>query len=815
MHTNSQLELAYRYVTETDCHLFLTGKAGTGKTTFLHRVRKEVSKRMVIVAPTGVAAINARGVTIHSQFQLPFGVLTPDRIQRELSGRRLSRKKADVLRNLDLLIIDEISMVRVDVLEAIGAVLSRYRRDDRPFGGVQLLLIGDLHQLPPVVRDEDVGTLQRHYTTPYFFGSPLLQRAGLRTIQLTHIYRQADDEFIRLLNRVRTDALDKKDLAALNSRYRDTDFIAAHARHHITLTSHNQQARRLNERRLAELRTPLHTYSAVVEGKFPESMYPNDPKLSFRVGARVMFNKNDTSEHRYYNGKIGRIVAIVDEEITVSCPGGERLTVVPVVWENRSYEVHSSTRGVAERIIGTYTQHPLRLAWAITIHKSQGLTFERAIVDAAHAFAHGQVYVALSRCKTFDGIILKSRIGVGSVRTDREVSDYSERAEAEAPTEADLREDRRRYHLNCLREIFSFQSITGLLARLVGIAEEREASIVGSFGDECRALRQEIERFIALTSHRFRACLDRYGTTATSPTDNPDLRVRIAGAVTYFLPLLRNAAERAAGLHFHSDNERVKDQLSTLVDGLRYELRAKILAFGVLKTGFTPASYLRSKALALAPSEDETAPKPVVRDTVGDELLFDRLVKWRKDIAEEKGIPAYCVLHNSVLMAIATDFPECKRDLMDVRGFGAKSWERYGEEILTFVANHTRSPKSEVPPPRDRRPSRDITYELFRRGHPVSAIAAQRSLTEGTIYRHLAEFVRSGSLSVEKILSEEARAAILPTLAADGGLTDRAVYDLLQGTFAYHEIQLARASLPVLDPAGTSTAGENSGECAA
>jgi hypothetical protein len=803
MQTNPELELAYRFVTETDRHLFLTGKAGTGKTTFLHRVRREVDKRMVVVAPTGVAAINARGVTIHSQFQLPFGVLTPDRLRADLRRQRLSRKKADVLRHLDLLVIDEISMVRADVLDAISAVLSKVRRDDRPFGGVQLLMIGDLHQLPPVVREEDQALLRPHYTTSYFFGSRRLQEAEMRTVQLTHIYRQADPTFIRLLNQVRTDQLTGKDLAALNSRYRDADYIAAQADDHITLTSHNRQARRLNEGKLAALSTPLSVFEAEIKGKFPESMYPNDPKLSFRVGARVMFNKNDTADRLYYNGKIGTITAIEGEEIKVECPGGEEVVVLPVEWENRRFEVNAVTQEVDDDVIGRYIQHPLRLAWAITIHKSQGLTFDRVIIDAANAFAHGQVYVALSRCKTFNGIILQSRIGETSVHTDRVVSKHSEQAEASPPTPADLFEDRRRYQLNCLREVFTFGPLVEVLNQLARISLEREASIQGSIHADTLALRERVERELLRTAHRFRSELAEYAQHAALPVDHPELLDRLKKAAGHFLPLLAEVTKEAAGLTYHSDNQQVARALNEQLERLDQFLREKRLGFVVLKAGFTPAAYVKARAQATqlqsqsgsTTTKNRTRPKMTV--TIGDQQLYDRLVDWRNERAAREEKPAYCILPNRVLIGIAESLPENQLELLALHGFGRKSWERYGEELLAMVSSRSpHSVDSPIPvPAKDRRPSRVISYEAFLSGKSVETIASERSLTVGTIYTHLSYFVRTGQLEVKTLLPDEALDAIVPYLNADREVPDSHIYRLLGEEYAYHQIRLARAHL--------------------
>jgi hypothetical protein len=479
MSTNPQLELAYQYVSQTKRHIYLTGKAGTGKTTFLHRVKAEVTKHMAVVAPTGVAAINAKGQTIHSLFQLPFGLLRPGDTRSK--GRKFSKKKVRLLNSLDLLVIDEVSMVRADVLDGIDEVLRHIRRTDEPFGGIQLLMIGDLHQLPPVVRDDERRDLLRMYDTSYFFGSRALKEVNLATIELTHIYRQSDEQFINLLNRVRNDNMDDEVFATLNERYRpDTDSASGA----ITLTSHNNAANQINTSKLRQLDGIQSDFRAKVIGKFPESMYPNSINLSFKVGAQVMFNRND-SDKAYYNGKIGAITAIKDQLITVRCSGDDGVICVnPITWENISYEMNTLTKKVSDNVIGKYTQHPLRLAWAITIHKSQGLTFEKVIIDAADAFAHGQVYVALSRCKTLEGIILRSRIGEQSVKTDRVISNYSEDNANNQPTKADLAADKRAFQRDCLRELFGCRELHDASAALRRALFEHENGLQSGFPSE-------------------------------------------------------------------------------------------------------------------------------------------------------------------------------------------------------------------------------------------------------------------------------------------------------------------------------------------
>lgn len=410
MSDNPQMDLARKFLEQTGINVFLTGKAGTGKTSFLRDLRQSSPKRMIVVAPTGVAAINAGGVTIHSFFQLPFGPHLPG-VLRTGGEKRMnfSKEKIAVIRSLDLLVIDEISMVRADLLDAMNDVLRRYRDRDKPFGGVQLLMIGDLQQLAPVVKQPEWELLGKYYESPYFFDSAALREAKYITLELKHVYRQSDTGFIDILNRVRENTVTPDILERLNSRY-VPGFVPDDKDGYITLTSHNDTARAINERRMAGLDTPPHTFSCDIEGDFPEYLFPTDRELTLKAGAQVMFVKNDpTGLQRYFNGKIGRITRIGESKIEVALDDlAEPVEVEPGEWTNVKYTVDPQTREISETVEGIFRQYPLRAAWAITIHKSQGLTFDRVIIDAAHSFSHGQVYVALSRCRSFEGLVLRT-----------------------------------------------------------------------------------------------------------------------------------------------------------------------------------------------------------------------------------------------------------------------------------------------------------------------------------------------------------------------------------------------------------------------
>lgn len=457
MEKNSELRHAWDFVEHTGISIFLTGKAGTGKTTFLRTLKEKSSKRSIIVAPTGVAAINAGGMTIHSFFQLPLSPFVPEANFKNRFD--YSKEKRKIIRTLDLLIIDEISMVRSDVLDAIDSVLRRFREHEKPFGGVQLLMIGDLQQLTPVVTPEDEVILQRYYDTSYFFGSKALRSISYVTIELTHVYRQQDEEFITLLNNIREGQVSETDLKRLNERF-NPNFEPEVGSDYIRLTTHNKMAESYNEVQLHNLPSKACTFIAEADGNFPEYNYPADFKLTLKRGAQVMFIRNDNNG-RYYNGRIGHVTHIDNEKILVLCPGDDKeIEVQQETWENTKYSLNEKTKQIEAEVQGTFKQYPLRLAWAITIHKSQGLTFEHAIIDAQSSFAAGQVYVALSRCKTLEGLILASPISSSAIINDNQVMNYiSHQTEEAAKSIAALPTLKAEYYRQLLLELFSFTDL--------------------------------------------------------------------------------------------------------------------------------------------------------------------------------------------------------------------------------------------------------------------------------------------------------------------------------------------------------------------
>ena len=463
--------LAARFVNSTNRHVFLTGKAGTGKTTFLHQLAASTHKRYVILAPTGIAALNAKGVTIHSQFLLPFGAFLPEK-QRPLDipegafhdqdtlARRhpLNAIRRNVLRELDLLIIDEVSMLRADLLDAIDFRMRAVRQNRyQSFGGAQVLLIGDLYQLPPVVKDDEWRVMKRYYASMHFFESRVIKEHSYAHIELDKIFRQQDGDFIHILNNLRNNTVTPENVIELN-RYFKPEISMEESDGVITLTTHNYKADELNQRALAQLPGKSQAFEAEVDGDFPQSMYPVLERIELKVGAQVMFVKNDV-EKAYFNGKLAKVEALDKDGIMVRMDTGEPYRLKRETWENKRYVVNAATKEQQEEVLGTFEQYPIKLAWAITVHKSQGLTFNKAIIDVGQAFAPGQVYVALSRLRSLDGLILRTRIDSSVVSSDKDVVAFTNRGGQQEPLPQQLKTSQREYLKHLLAGTFDFSEM--------------------------------------------------------------------------------------------------------------------------------------------------------------------------------------------------------------------------------------------------------------------------------------------------------------------------------------------------------------------
>jgi hypothetical protein len=472
---NSVFRLAADFVNQTSQHIFLTGKAGTGKTTFLKHIRHTTHKNCMVAAPTGVAAINAGGVTLHSMFQLPFEPFIPGTdFGRSKERFRFSTAKRDMLQKLELLIIDEVSMLRADTLDSIDSVLRFIRRSERPFGGVQMLYIGDMFQLPPVVKDDEWNFLREHYRSLFFFHAQAVQRVPPVYLELKKIYRQREQSFIELLNRVRNDELTQDDFRALNRQYRP-DFHPPEGEKYITLTTHNAKADAINSRELARLTAPSYSFAGEVKGEFPAYALPTEMTLTLKKGAQIMFIKNDTGEERrYFNGKLGTVAHINSENIEVRLEGsGDVIAIEKETWKNIRYTLNKDTAKIEEEELGAFIQYPIRLAWAITIHKSQGLTFERAIIDTGSAFAPGQAYVALSRCTSLEGIVLLSQITPKSVQTDIHAVQLSKSEKQQAELQRLFEEEKKRFWAERLLLYFDCRDLINISRKMNRLLEDK------------------------------------------------------------------------------------------------------------------------------------------------------------------------------------------------------------------------------------------------------------------------------------------------------------------------------------------------------
>lgn len=598
---NKELNLAHTIIEETGENLFLTGKAGTGKTTFLNHLRESSSKMMVVLAPTGVAAINAGGNTIHSFFQLPLSPYVPGQgfIGNEKRFYRFNKLKRRIIASMSLLVIDEVSMVRPDILDGIDSILRRYRHSQLPFGGVQLLLIGDLRQLPPVVKEEEWQLLSPHYESMYFFESHALKRAGFQTIELTSVFRQSDQEFISILNNIRDGKADRETIKRLNSRF-IPDFNPADSEGYIRLTTHNRLASGVNSQKLSELKTKPRSYQALIKGEFPEPLFPVEKNMTLKVGAQVMFVKNDIgADRRYYNGMLGTVTALDDDKITVrSLKTGNEIEVERVVWENTRYVVNESEKEIRQESIGEFMQFPLRLAWAITIHKSQGLTFEKAIIDAALSFAPGQTYVALSRCKSLEGLVLGRKIPVGAIITDSTINSFVDYCENNVPVEGMLENMQADYVRKLLCELFGFADVKFSYKEFMRYVEEYISPV---YPEVSSGLLENFEMLeeMELVGNRF---LRIYASESGSPNpfDRPEFLSKVRNGCAYFSEKIKKVLKFISRLPRDVTASAKAERLNKTYENLSFALDMRLRIMEKLEdTEFSVPVYLHARSAAI------------------------------------------------------------------------------------------------------------------------------------------------------------------------------------------------------------------------
>jgi len=803
--SNPELELAGAYMRETGTHLFLTGKAGTGKTTFLRHLKDDCAKRMVVTAPTGVAAINAGGVTLHSFFQLPFGPFLGDTDRGGASRYRFSREKTAIIKSLDLLIIDEISMVRADLLDGVDHVLRRLRRSTKPFGGAQLLMIGDLHQLPPVVKSNEWQLLSDRYESPYFFSSHALGQSPMTTIELSRIFRQSDDDFIDILNRVRDDRLDGPTLAHLNSRVENVSAVS-NKDGYITLCTHNSKADAINSRELGGLPSPLHIFPASVEGDFPEHTYPAAAGLKLKKGAQVMFIRNDPSpEKRYFNGKIGTVTGIAKDSVLVSCPEETgSIEVSAATWENIEYSLDRQKQEIVEKKIGSFSQFPLRLAWAITIHKSQGLTFDNAVIDAQAAFAHGQVYVALSRCRSLGGLKLTAPIEPRMLKTDGAILDFTTRSRNASPTAEKLKNEKVAYQQRLILECFDCDALRSLLRRMIALINGNRDLLQLTGIADTAALQHNAEKEIFAVAANFQKQLRSIFQAATPAAEDPRILERLAKASAYFQEKLTTVLiTPMAALELETDNRELEKKCCRLRQLLAEESAVKLAAVRCCSTGFSPADYFRAVAAAsVAAQKPPKKKEPLYSEAdIAHPEVFQSLKEWRTNKAAKENVPAYQVLHQKTLVQIAVNLPDTLTDLQKIKGIGDKLTKRYGDELVAMVADYRRRhgiediqppPPSTVESPQKAGTTggdtKKTTLELFRRGLTIEEIVLQRRLSRQTIDKHIAHLIQKAEIEVDSVMPAEKASRLLQQIEEMTDKKLRQIKESLDEECSYGEI---------------------------
>lgn len=775
MESNKQIEIANKLIEYTGTNIFLTGKAGTGKTTFLKKLKEESSKRMVVLAATGVAAINAGGMTIHSFLQIPPQLFIPDGgpIHQKRDAKQYSKKKLNLIRSIDLLVIDEISMVRADLLDAVDDALRFARHNKKPFGGVQLLLIGDLQQLAPVVKDEEWEILKNYYDTPYFFSSKALKESRYLPIELQKVYRQSDPKFIDILNKVRDNNIDHQVLEVLNSRYIPLEDISS-KNNPIILTTHNNKANNINEKRLNELSSPPFTFEAEVTGIFPESMYPTSKSLELKKGAQVMFIKNDTSkDKRYFNGKIGIITKLNQDEIEVLCnEEKDPISVSPEEWTNCHFELDPKNNEIIEIIDGKFVQIPLKTAWAITIHKSQGLTFDHAIIDASASFSHGQVYVALSRCRSLEGMTLSSKIKTTSIINDKKINNFVEEIQHMQPSYEEVDNLQKRYYIEMAQELFDFSSINKKISQLYDISKTTLIIYDESFEKRFKEYIAYFYNNITLIGEKFGKQLDTLINKSSDYENDHTINERFLKGIDYFLKEFNDAYSSIINQldNLEIDNKEKQARFSAIYEELDREFKSKIFIFQYCQNGYSLKKYLYARAISTIDNELEKSRALKNKNVnIAKDKFLTALSDWRMDKSSKLGIEANKITKQKTLKNLSQYLPTNIKELARVPNLGKVFIQKYGNDIIDFIkSNFTKKEieehRSKTLLEEDKNPSlltddKDlpthmITYNLYQAGKSISEIAKERNMNESTIANHLSMFVSTGELTLEEFVEE-------------------------------------------------------------
>jgi DNA-binding transcriptional ArsR family regulator len=748
---------ALRFINQTNRSIFLTGKAGTGKTTLLKEIIRTTHKNVVVVAPTGIAALNAGGVTIHSMFQLPFAGFIPDSAQAPQfsdtvkfetrdSLRRHFRMRADkqsVIQNLELLVIDEVSMLRADLLDAMDHMLRSVRKKNHPFGGVQVLFIGDLLQLPPVVRNEEWEVLRKYYKGKFFFHSHVVQQNPPLYIELDKIYRQTDSKFIGVLNNLRNNVITQDDIAILNG-FVNPDFDSTKNNGYITLTTHNAKADAMNATSLEELDNKQYTYTPEIVDDFPEKIFPVEQELNLKVGAQVMFIKNDLSpEKNYFNGKIGIIKSLSDEEILVHFPEENKtIEAEKYEWKNVRYLVDEQTKEIKEDILGTFVHYPLKLAWAITVHKSQGLTFDKAVLDVSQVFMPGQAYVALSRLRSLEGLVLLSPMRMNGISSDADVMDYASGRAGADELEDSLAQETQNFIFNYLAASFEWGELaTEWQKHKMSYLQEGPGSLKAKHREWANRQENNIHGLLDATN-KFRSQLQKL--FKQQPVDMAFVGERVTAACTYFFPVIDRLAMGI--LEKMEEIKRLKK-----AKGFYEELAG----LEELQTG-AALRLMKAKLLMEIVAE-------------GREISRENLISPE--------IQSYKSKKLDVIRGTLRDNPIT---LMEEEG------EEYTAERYAPKKKKTGEPK---------KTTLEETLELWEQKLSIAEIAGQRKLTQTTIETHLAKLIEAGKAVLGDVLPQDRIRALAQAFEGFEGETLNPLKEKYGDTFTWGELRLYRASL--------------------
>lgn len=841
---NTMFQLALALVNQSTRNIFLTGKAGTGKTTFLRYIRENCAKQIAVVAPTGVAAINAGGVTIHSFFQLPLSPFLPDSDSRGftpssdevtntsalLNRLKMTREKIRVFEELELLVIDEISMVRADTLDAIDTVLRHVRK--RPadrFGGVQVLFIGDMFQLPPVTREDVWQWLSAYYRSPYFFDSRVLQDELPVYIEFNKVYRQNEAQFINVLNQVRNDDLDQDGYQLLEQRYNPN--FERHANDgFIILTTHNEIVRKINSEELQKLTARHFSFNAEVSGDFPEGSFPADETLILCEGAQVMFIKNDAERgKRFFNGKIGFVSKIEGEKIWVRCGEEEDIEVKKDKWENIRYSVNPANRLMEEETLGSFSQYPIRLAWAITIHKSQGLTFEKAIIDAGKAFAPGQVYVALSRCTSLEGLILKSRINASSLRNDPRIAEFARNSASAEALRHELRQATDSAKEELIFQAFDFKKESEDVAELSSFIRKNASSFQG----ESMAWIDKLEQMVAAlreTGLKFHEWIKQQLSGSLPMEENVQLADRVKRAAVHFsgevkqmIAHLQNCTVSTDNKGYAKDvNDRLRDFFGTLA--LRQHLFFDFSISVDLDAWQQKKRSFQVPAFSVNIYGGDTGS----RKSLSHPSLYWQLKQLRDSISSRRELPLYLVASSKTIEELVTYLPLTEEDLERINGFGKVKVKNYGSEFLELIRNYCEEnglssnmpvvePKAtkkkkqkeeDLSPANDpvngiiekagktRLPKVDTkaeSYRLYKEGLSIKDIATARSFVLQTIEGHLAHYIENGDIGIAELVASDKVALIEDAITRLDSVSIGAVKGLLGDAVSFGDIRFVMA----------------------